>query len=273
MSVMVEQVWMRGLLMPHPIPLPLRHVILQRAKQGQNATLIARSLNLVCRTVRHLLQRVRVEGEEAVAPAYPSRTYPHTRQFRALVEEALKLRRKHPTWGAGLVRVVLHRRHPAQPLPAERTLQRWFVRAGLAAAPSGRRSQMSSQRAPQPHAIWQMDAADQVALRDGMQVCWLRIVDECSGALLETAVFPPGLLEHRCGWPRAGRLAPGFPTLGKTRGLSRGQRHALGIDRRFAYRSDVVVAGTGHCRHLQCAPLSPAKRCRGTFARHGQALG
>jgi transposase InsO family protein len=112
-----------------------------------------------------------------------------------LIEEALQLRRAHPTWGAGLVRVLLHRQYPADPIPAERTLQRWFRRAELIPAPSGRRAGASSyQRAPQPHDVWQMDAADQVALHNGTQVCWLRIADECSGAVLETTVFPPGVL-------------------------------------------------------------------------------
>jgi hypothetical protein len=34
-----------------------------------------------------------------------------------------------------LIRVMLHRRHPNQPLPAVRTLQRWFQRADLSPAP------------------------------------------------------------------------------------------------------------------------------------------
>jgi hypothetical protein len=83
--------------MPHPIPLPVRQVIFQRAEQGQSASLIARSL--------------------------------------------------------GLVRVMLHRDYPAAPIPAERTLQRWFRRAGLIPAPSGRRTGPSSyHRAQQP--LW-----------------------------------------------------------------------------------------------------------------------
>jgi hypothetical protein len=41
-----------------------------------------------------------------------------------------------------------------------------------------------------------MDAADQVAPRNGTQVCWLRTADECSGAVLKTEIFPPGVLER-----------------------------------------------------------------------------
>ena len=55
------------------------------------------------------------------------------------MQAALALRREHPIWGAGLIRVMLRRQLPQDAPPAERTLQRWFVRAGLAPAPAGRR--------------------------------------------------------------------------------------------------------------------------------------
>jgi Helix-turn-helix domain len=201
--------------MPHPIPVPVREVIIQRAEQGQSAGFIARSLGLVARTVRQLVQRLRQHGPNALATSYSGRSHPHPPPFRTLVEEAVQLRRAHPTWGAGLVRVLLRRHHPKAPLPAERTLQRWFQRAGLIPAPSGRRSGPSSyHRAPQPHAVWQMDAADQVVLRNGTQVCWLRIADECSGAVLGTTVFPPGVLERGARPSGAGRTAPGISPLG-----------------------------------------------------------
>jgi hypothetical protein len=168
--------------------MPVRQLIVQRAAQCQSADWIARCLGLVPRTVRRLMQRLRLRGPNALATSYPSRPYPHSPQFRALIEEALQLRRAHPTWGAGVVRVLLHRHYPANPIAAERTLQRWFRRAELLPAPSGRRAGPSSyQRAQEPHDVWQMDAADQVALQNGRQVCWLRIADECSGAVLQTA--------------------------------------------------------------------------------------
>ena len=99
--------------MPHPTPIPVRQLIIQRAAQGQSASLIARCLGLVPRTVRRLVQRLRRQGPSALATSCPSRPYQHPPQFRALIEEALQLRRQHPTWGAGLVRVLLHRHYPA----------------------------------------------------------------------------------------------------------------------------------------------------------------
>ena len=47
----------RGTLIPSPIPVPVRQLIIQRAAQGQSSGLIARSLGLVTRTVRRLVQR------------------------------------------------------------------------------------------------------------------------------------------------------------------------------------------------------------------------
>ena len=53
MSVTVEHMLKRGLLMPHPIPVPLRQVVQQRSEQGESVAMIARTLGLVPRTVRH----------------------------------------------------------------------------------------------------------------------------------------------------------------------------------------------------------------------------
>src|SRR5260370_31010364 len=122
--------------MPTPIPMPVRQVIVQRTAQGQSASLIARCLGLLPRTVRRLVQRLRVRGPNALATLYPGRPHPHPPPFRALLEDALQLRRAHSTWGAGLVRVLLRRHSPADPIPAARTLQRWFRRAELLPAPT-----------------------------------------------------------------------------------------------------------------------------------------
>src|SRR5439155_6833943 len=111
-------------------------------------------------------------------------------------------------WGGGLIRVLLQEQgHDGG--ASERTLQRLFQRATLAPAPPGRRPDSDDRRAHHPHEVWQMDAVDQLRLANGQQVSWLRLVDECSGVVLQTTVFPPALLElvqtHGC----AGDVAPG----------------------------------------------------------------
>lgn len=134
-------------------------------------------------------------------------------------QKAIEMREQHPTWGGGLIRVLLQEQGHAG-CASERTLQRWFQRSTLAPAPPGRRPDSDARRARQPHEVWQMDAVDQLRLASGKQVSWLRLVDECSGAVLQTTIFPPALLELGQTRGRAGDVAPGFFAVGKAPAFS-----------------------------------------------------
>jgi hypothetical protein len=215
--------------MPAAIPTPIRRRIWLCARAGQGATAIAQALDLSVRTVRHLLQRLHHQGAAALVVGYAHCGRPATQQLPPLVQEGLEIRADHPSWGAGLVRVFLRRRHPHEALPSERTLQRWFQRTRSPTAPPGRRPAAEAERARFPHEVWQVDAADQVRLQTGQGVCWLRFVDECSGAFLQTVVFPPGLLGARPGCPGTASVAAGFYRLGHAPERARGQRQALGV--------------------------------------------
>jgi hypothetical protein len=111
--------------------------------------------------------------------------------LRALREQALALRRLHPGWGAGRIRVQLRPPQPGLPLPDPSTVRRWLARAGLAARPP-RPAPPPAPRADRPHQVWQTDASEQIRLRDGQRVSWLRLVDEASGAALFSRLFPQG---------------------------------------------------------------------------------
>ena len=178
--------------MPRPLPVPVRQAIWRRSQHGQDGSAIAADLGLAPRTVRRLIRSFRQRGPAAVSPSYDHCGATTPKPAPAVVQAALSLRREHPTWGAGLIRVMLRHQRPDDPPPAERTLQRWLLRADLAPAPAGRRPAADPRRAERPHEVWQMDAAEQVPLATRQLVCWLRVVDECSGAVLWTAVFPPG---------------------------------------------------------------------------------
>jgi transposase len=184
--------------MGRAISVPQRQVIFQRAGLGHEARAIAADLGLNPETVRKLIARFRKAGAAAIAPDYSRCGANQTRRADAdLIGAAMTMRREHPTWGAGIIRVILAERHPGRALPSERTIPRAFVRAGLNPAPAGRRRGGPGARAERPHETWQVDAADPMKLAGTGQASWLRIVDECSGAVLATAVFPPRALEHR----------------------------------------------------------------------------
>lgn len=107
----------------------------------------------------------------------------------------MDLRREHPGWGAPLIWFALAEQQSLDDRPEPQTLQRWFQEAGLGPAPPSQRPPRVVGRAVRPHQTWQMDAAELMSLADQARVCWLRIVDEASGAVLKTTVFPPRPLD------------------------------------------------------------------------------
>jgi transposase len=258
--------------MPRSLPVPVRQAIWRRYQDGQDGSTIAKALGLAARTVRKLIRRFRLGGQASVTPSYDRCGVGTPKLSEPIVQAAVGLRREHPSWGAGLIRVLLRRQRPGDPPPAERTLQRWFRRAGLSAAPPGRRPAANPCRAERPHEVWQMDAAEQVTLKTGQRVSWLRLVDECSGAVLLTVVFPPREMEPSTARGGPGSLAACFPPLGATRAVPGGQRRAVGLGRRPAHRPGLVADRPGDGNDLEHAAKTAGKRRGGAVAGDGQAM-
>lgn len=164
--------------------------------------IVAEEMRLSYWTVRGIWGRYRREGKEGLRWGYDccgkGRVFPDT-----LYETAVVLKREHPRWGGGLIRIELEAKHPEESLPCERTLQRWFQVAGVQCLRSRPLSQ-ERDRARKAHEVWQMDAKEQMRVRDGTWHCLLDAVDEASGAVLSTAVFPPAALEPGVGNSGAG---------------------------------------------------------------------
>lgn len=181
--------------MPKPVPIPIRRKLLQRAQDGESTASLAAAFGLPTRTVRHLRKRFRDRGPDGVTPDYhPPRSLPHAYPDQTR-DAALVLRRQHPTWGSVLIWVALGQQKPRLDRPHPGTLRRWFHDAKLSPTPPSRQPRPQSKRATGPHQTWQIDAAERIPIADGTQVCWLRVVDEASGAVLGTTIFPPSLLE------------------------------------------------------------------------------
>jgi hypothetical protein len=199
--------------MPAPVPLPIRIALWRRHEHGASTEELGRDFGLAARTVRGLLRRGRERGEAGLAPDYRRLPDPPPPSAHPACGPALALRREHPAWGAPLIRIYLEDRG-VRPLPSVRSLQQWFRRAGLGPAPPGRRPAAAAGRAAAPHEVWQVDAAEEIALADGSTVSWLRVADEFTGAVLHTAVFPPGALEFGPGGRHPGRAPRRLRPLG-----------------------------------------------------------
>jgi transposase len=205
--------------MPAPIPLPVRQSIFLRWQQGESVGRIAEVLQLSTRTVRNLVRRFAQHGAEGLGPDYDRCATRKMPEDSAAFRKAVDFRRQHPGWGGGLIRVMLHEEHEVS--PSTRTLQRWFQHEHLSPAPPGRHPASEKQRARHRHDIWQMDAVDQLRLGSGQRVSWLREVDECSGAVLRTTIFPPGGVEHRGADHRTRDFADGIYRMGNAPGVAR----------------------------------------------------
>lgn len=177
--------------MPRAHGLALRQQIIDLHRQHHHAVAISQQLAVSLNTVRRLVRRYKADPTDALQPAYAIRCGPSTpRSVPHLLRAGRWLKRRHPQWGAPLIRQYLLERYAAQPVPAVRTLQRHFRHCGLTpprqqVAPGG------IGRAKAPHNIWQVDAKERLRLADGQAACYLTIADEHSGACLQTLVFPP----------------------------------------------------------------------------------
>ena len=195
-----------------------------RWQQRRRPPEVAQEFGLSLRTVQRLFVRFEQYGAAGIVPSYRPGRCPFATEA-ALVEAVCQTRREHPRWGAEMIRLDLEADSAA--LPCARTLQRHLRKAGLQPAPAGRppRSAGLIPRADRPHQGWQMDAAEELRLQQGY-ACWLRIVDECSGAFLQTLIFACRRWEHverhqvqdglrqvfvRWGLPQRLRIDNGFP--------------------------------------------------------------
>ena len=216
--------------MGRPTPTPQREVIYRRDGLGHRSDDIADELGLNRGTVRKLIARFREAGPGSIAADYSRCGVDQPNRADAeSIGAAIAMRRDHPTWGAGIIRVQLVERHPDRAIPGERVIQRAFAAAGLNPAPAGRRRDGPRRRAEQPHETWRMDAADQMELAGGRMASWSRVVDECSGAVLVTVVFPPRVLEYGASLGDPGGPPGDLRAMGPADANPRGQRHPLEV--------------------------------------------
>ena len=190
--------------MPRAHPTAIRHQILGLRSQGLSLVQIASQLLLPYSSVRRLCRRHRDDPARPLNPDYSRCGRRHTAATEALFQAACALKRNHPTWGAGIIRVQLSEQYPGQAVPSVRALQQAFRRAGVNRPRPPRPSTPATPRVTVPHQIWEVDAKERVRLASGQRVSWLAFTDEASGALLATPLSPPGALAERPPPPRSG---------------------------------------------------------------------
>jgi transposase len=189
--------------MPAAVSQSIRDALWIASQQGMSTAALSERFQLPGRTVRHLLQQGRATGGPIPPVAYHTVGPPDLDSASEIFRYVWRVKEQHPDWGARFLLGVLAKAFPNEHLPSERTLRRWLRRLKQPAAPAGRRSERLP-RAQAAHQRWQIDACDQMPLANQEQISWLRGVDECTGTVLGTLVFPPGAIR-----PGAARTDPG----------------------------------------------------------------
>jgi transposase len=170
--------------------MPMRRLIIEQKSEGKTLAAISECYHLSYTTVCRVYRRYKEEGASGLLPHYNRCGHHPFSPHRALLRRAaLWLKRLHPLWGAAFIRLQLQKRYRCK-LPCERTLQRWFQNTGL--QPRKPRTLFPhSMPARAVHDVWQIDAKEKLRLRTATKVCYLSVVDQKSGSLLGSFVFPP----------------------------------------------------------------------------------
>jgi hypothetical protein len=180
--------------MPAATAMKERQEIVKRREKGESFAQIAREMRMSYATVRNVWQFY--QKYQHLEPNYAACAKTEVRKAQEIYEQAIALKREHLRWGAGLIWVELAESFEEKSLPSERTLQRWFHRAGLAQSLNRTKvARLEFQRGVLAHDVWAMDAKESIPLGDGSYGSWLLISDEGSGAVLESTAFPPEEME------------------------------------------------------------------------------
>lgn len=190
--------------MPAALSIGERRQIVAMRESGQRFRVIADDLGRDYEAVRKIYHRYQHSGQ--LQANYDKCRHEGIRSKPEIYERAIHLKQAHPKWGAGLIWVELAEEFDEVDLPSQRTLQRWFKRAGVQSPPPERAPKPFAPRGKRAHEVWAMDAKEQVELGDGSYVSWLSVTDEGSGAILGAFLFPHQTLDDNR--PNAGESSP-----------------------------------------------------------------
>jgi hypothetical protein len=174
--------------MPVPIAVAIREQIVIRRQGGENLGEIARDLGMSYDSVRNVWRLYQSQGR--IKPNYGNCGPKAPKVCKRVYRAALFLKHKHPTWGAGLIKQLIEDKWADETVPSERSLQRWFKRAGINQARKKQLGEARKGRGKAVHNVWEMDSREEIRLASGQKVVWLVASDEASGAILKGSIFP-----------------------------------------------------------------------------------
>lgn len=176
--------------MPRPTPLAIRHTIVTLSEKGMSQSSIAVNTAVSLSTVKTILRRYRDRGKAGLQCDY-SRCGPKEVLFNALVyRQYICLRKWHPRWGYDKITSMMIAKYADRKCPDRRTVYRWWKKVDLV-PPRSQPPQSEGDWAQRTHQTWQVDAKEMMITKAEQRQCWLNVVDEFTGMVIDPPVFPP----------------------------------------------------------------------------------
>ena len=117
-------------------PLAIRKEIISLRQSGHKHAEISQALNVPFATVKYIWGTYKKEGEKGLLTKYSNCGVKTIRSEAKMYRVIMWLKRLHPSWGAGRIRIGLQGRYDEKTIPSERTMQRWFRKKKPNQAPS-----------------------------------------------------------------------------------------------------------------------------------------
>lgn len=112
--------------MGQALPLAMRQEIVSLRQSGKTYRQISEQLHVGYATSKHIWYTYQREGEAGLQTRYANCGTKTKRSRANMCRIVLWLKRLHPSWGAGRIRIGLLSRYEEKLIPSERTMQRWF---------------------------------------------------------------------------------------------------------------------------------------------------
>jgi hypothetical protein len=178
--------------MSEPISPSIRRLILKGREAGEPVSSLARRLHVSRGSIYKLTQRQEAMGNACLSADYSQSGAGRPDHNDFVYRSVRCMRTWHPYWGAEKIHAEMRLIRPGLKLPHYRTFFRWFhwngqLESRIKSCPP---SSLSIQ-ATHLHEGWQIDAKEELVLANGSKNCWLNIVDEYSGTVIDPPVFPP----------------------------------------------------------------------------------
>lgn len=176
--------------MPIPLSMALRQSIVACHKKGEKVASLSRRFKVSRKTIYTLIEREKADGIEGLQPHYNNcgKLRPNEGQF--IFRAVRCMRTWHPNWGSEKIHAELQSMRPQLELPHYRTFNRWFHwNNQLDLSIKSNLPKSHPKQAKRLHEGWQIDAKEELTIADDSKNCWLNIIDEYSGTVIDPPVF------------------------------------------------------------------------------------